>query len=176
MSVSSTRVRTCTDVRSAIFMSTVPPLTACVGDVMTMPGSTAFSRIVPAFGARTLVSSSVMRAFSSATSELDDWEAAFANSSSACLHVDLRERLRFVELVRAIELRLRDRAARLRAARARPRSARRQFRGVRLSISTSSCRPRPRRRPRRAPRAPRPTPSTSLRRATRARRCPPRPP
>ncbi len=28
MSVSSTRVRTCTDVRSAIFMSTVPPLTA----------------------------------------------------------------------------------------------------------------------------------------------------
>jgi hypothetical protein len=48
-------------------MSVVPPLTFCVVDAMTVPGSTVFSMIVPATGARTSVSSSVMRAFSTAT-------------------------------------------------------------------------------------------------------------
>ncbi len=84
MSVSSTRVRTCTEVRSAIFMSTEPPLTAFVGDVITMPGSTVFSMIVPVIGARTSVSSSVMRAFSTATLVLTTCDSALANSSCVC--------------------------------------------------------------------------------------------
>ena len=84
MSVSSTRVRTCTVVRSAIFISVVPPLTFCVVDAITVPGSTVFSMIVPVIGARTSVSSSVMRAFSTATFVLTTCDSAFANSSWVC--------------------------------------------------------------------------------------------
>ena len=48
-------------------MSTVPPLTEFVGDVITTPGSTDFAMIVPVIGARTSVSSIEMRAFSTVT-------------------------------------------------------------------------------------------------------------
>ena len=58
MSVSSTRVRTWTRLRSAILSSTVPPPTSLVGEEMTWPRSTCFSMMVPLIGARTLVSSS----------------------------------------------------------------------------------------------------------------------
>src|SRR6266850_823946 len=52
MSVSSTRVRTCTVSRFAILKSTVPPPTSVVGDEITVPNSTFFAMIVPASGAR----------------------------------------------------------------------------------------------------------------------------
>ena len=67
MSVSSTSVRTCTRLRSAIFMSTVPPPTSRVGDEITWPRSTSFSMIVPVIGASTLVSSIWFCASSTAT-------------------------------------------------------------------------------------------------------------
>ena len=68
-SVSSTSARTWTVLRSAIFMSEVPPPKSFMGEEMTWPVSTSFSMIVPVMGARTSVSSSVMRAFSTATWE-----------------------------------------------------------------------------------------------------------
>ena len=68
MSVSSTSVRTCTSLRSAIRSSTVPPETSRVAEAITWPRSTLFWMIVPVIGARTLVSSSWSRAVCSARS------------------------------------------------------------------------------------------------------------
>ena len=55
MSVSSTRVLTCTRFRSAILSRTVPPPTVLVGEEMTWPRSMSISMIVPVLGARTSV-------------------------------------------------------------------------------------------------------------------------
>ena len=84
MSVSSTRVRTWTVVRSAIRNRTVPPATSRVGEEITVPGSTLFWMIVPVMGALTWVSSMAMRAFSNATSERMTSASALANSSCDC--------------------------------------------------------------------------------------------
>src|SRR5262245_56110504 len=81
MSVSSTRTRARTCVRSAIVRITVPPPTSFVGEEITCPTSTRRVRIVPGDGARTSVSSRPMRAFSSATRAATVAARVFATSS-----------------------------------------------------------------------------------------------
>ena len=83
MSVSSTRTRARTCVRSAIVRITVPPPTSRVGEEITCPRSTRRVRIVPDAGARTSVSSSSMRAFSRVTRAATAAARVFATSSSS---------------------------------------------------------------------------------------------
>jgi len=84
MSVSSTSERTCTERRSAMVSSTVPPPTSLVGEEMTWPTSTWRDMMVPWIGARTSVSSSAMRAFSTATCERTTSALALAYSRILC--------------------------------------------------------------------------------------------
>ncbi len=57
-------MRTCTRLRSAIFISTVPPPALNVAEATTCPRSTPFWMMMPVIGARTSVSSSEIWLFS----------------------------------------------------------------------------------------------------------------
>src|SRR5688572_14224758 len=83
MSVSSTRTRARTRVRSAIVRITLPPPTSRVGEEITCPRSTRRVRIVPDEGARTSVSSSSMSAFSRVTRAATAAARVLATSSSS---------------------------------------------------------------------------------------------
>ena len=90
MSVSSTRVRTCTRDRSAIVSNAVPPLALLVGDEITVPRCTDCWMTMPVMGARTSVSPIEILAFSSAmpsrtTEALACATARVACSSSCCV-------------------------------------------------------------------------------------------
>ena len=79
MSVSSTNAESCTLSRLAILRMTVPP--PRVGLEITVPSTASSSRIVPAMGARTWVSSiasCAVRKFASAVATAD-WATALAS-------------------------------------------------------------------------------------------------
>ncbi len=82
MSVSSTSVRTCISVRSAIWKRVVPPEMFWLADWMIWPTSTLFWMIVPSSGARIVTSLIRSRASSRFVCALTNCERAFATSNS----------------------------------------------------------------------------------------------
>src|SRR5262245_10576455 len=138
MSVSSTRTRARTCVRSAIVRITVPPPTSFVGEEITCPTSTRRVRIVPGDGARTSVSSRPMRAFSSATRAATVAARVFATSSCSVSSSDW--------LIQAFSRSLSPRSSCVFAVCSRWIAAlssacdwSTRFRGVRGSMRTSIC-------------------------------------
>ena len=78
MSVSSTSVRTCTRLRSAILSRVVPPLTFDVAEAITVPRSTSFSMMVPVIGRADIGVLELDAALSTATWERTTWALASA--------------------------------------------------------------------------------------------------
>src|SRR5688572_13032141 len=137
MSVSSTRTRARTRRRSAIVSRGVPPPTSCVGEEITWPGSTSRVRMTPGAFARTSVSSSAMRAFSSATRDAISSARALATASSSASYS--------ASLIQFSARSLSPRASCARAVTRRAAAAATAasvcatwFRGVRGSMRTSS--------------------------------------